>query len=415
MVVFNNIKIMLGNLRKINFFDVFFVLLILSVPYSLKVPNALLVILTSFLILDYKKHADINIWLLKKKAFYVLFVLVFYWLLKAIITSSIKDTNYTLLLPVVILPVLFIKVKNKELFLWANVILVFLLSLRAIFGLLTYYIENKQFLPFEGEIINDILGMERPYLGFISVIGFISSLYLAMKYNKLKKLFIFYSIYIAAFIFLISARISAVTILFLIVIYLLFYIKKIDRNKALFVVIVITTIFSFVVLNKNLRERFFITSDIKSSVAKLSRHEPRMIIWSCAYDIATAPDFNPIFGLNSEKELEQRYIRCYDEKITNRNRADYFISTKINSHNQFIDVFLFSGIIGLGLFFYFFIVQIFSQRRNYFKIAMLISLILFLAVENVLRRQMGIYCFILIITFINIVPLNFNSNGINDK
>ena len=136
-----------------------------------------------------------------------------------------------------------------------------------------------------------------------------------------------------------------------------------------------------------------------------------MVIWNCAYDIACDSDFNVFFGLNSQKVLEDKYLDCYAQKMENKYRAAYFISTKKNSHNQFLDIYLFSGLIGFILFTYFFIIQIFSHRKNYIKTAMIISLVLFLLVENVLRRQMGTYLFIIIVSFINIGALIFNEKS----
>jgi len=403
----------LSNIKKYPF-DLLFVLLTFSLFFSRKVPNAILILLITVLIFDFKNYKKIDFNLLKIKPFLILLILFFYWILKAIITNSFFDSNYSLLLPIIIIPIIFLKIENKNWIQYSILFIVFLLSIRAYIGLVTYYFKFNKFLPFEGEVINEVLGMERPYLGFISVIAIIISLQLS-KYNiKYKKVGIAYAIYISAFIFIISARISALTVLFITVIFLFFYFKISLKKKLFFFLFSLFFIFTFILLNKNLRERFFITTNYEKSIEKLNRHEPRMIIWNCSYNIINSKDFNPLFGLNSEKEVEKRYLNCYDQTMTNRNRANYFISTKKNSHNQFIDIFLTSGIFGLLIFCIFFAHQFYLYKHEFFKIALLIAIILFLIVENVLRRQIGVYLFILIISLINI-PINHSKDFNNVK
>ena len=409
--ILNKVRNLIFSKFKENPFDVFFGLLLFTAPILPKVSNVLLAFLILYLIFDRKDYTNIKIELLKKPLFYVLFFLLFYWLFMGLVTNSLEETNYSLLIPVFIIPFLFLKVKSKETFLWAISALSFMISIRGIYGLLHFYIQNHQFLPFEGQVINEVLGLERPYLGFISVIGALSSLQLAQIYTKYKVWFIIYSIYIVGFVFLISARISAITVLFLLFIFLVFYLKTSVKTKFIFTLLSLIFLFSTLFFNKNLRERFFITTNIQNSLVKLNRHEPRMVIWNCAYDIACDSDFNVFFGLNSQKVLEDKYLDCYAQKMENKYRAAYFIFTKKNSHNQFLDIYLFSGLIGFILFTYFFIIQIFSHRKNYIKTAMIISLVLFLLVENVLRRQMGTYLFIIIVSFINIGALIFNEKS----
>ncbi|WP_141672815.1 O-antigen ligase family protein [Flavobacterium crassostreae] len=391
----------LATIKK-HLFDLLFVFLIMLLFFSLKAPNIILISLIIILILDFQNFKKIEFKLLKIKPFFILAILFIYWILKAIITHSILDSNYSLLLPIVIIPILFLKVENKNWLQYGILWMVLFLSVRAYIGLIGYYIQNKNFLPFEGEIINEILGMERPYLGFISVIAIIIALQVSTSIKKYKIVLIGYAIYISIFVVIISARISVLTVLCISFLFFLFYSKVSNNKKVVFFLCSLFFMLSFMMLNKNLRERFFITSNYEKSIEKLNRHEPRMIIWNCSYRIMKSEDFDLFFGLNSTKELEQRYLNCYDQTMTNRNRANYFISTNKNSHNQFIAVFLTSGILGLFIFCYFFGHQFYIYRRDFFKIAMLVATLMFFVVENVLMRQTGVYLFALIISLINI-------------
>jgi O-antigen ligase len=393
---------------KSNSYDYLFCLLILILPYSLKLPNIIIIALSLFFIFDYGEYGKIDFKILKNKSFAFLGFLVFYLFCKGLITNTLAENNCALLVPIILVPVLFLKIKNSDRILFAIIISVFILSVRAIYGLSSYYMVNHELLPFEGDIINVILGGERPYLGFFSVIGIIAAIELAFIYEKYKYLLFAYSFFIFIFIFLISARISVLTILFLIGLYLAFYIKITFKKKALFFLVLALILSIGLISNKNLRERLFITSSIEKSINQYKLHEPRVIIWGCAYEIANSPEFNFIFGLKSEKELDSLYAVCYDGKLSNKDRAGFFIRTKLNSHNQFIGSYLTSGIIGFILVLSFFISQIITHRKSYIKISMITALFFFFMVEIVLRRQLGVYFFILVVSIINCYSLRFN-------
>jgi O-antigen ligase len=400
---------------KSNSYDYLFCLLILILPYSLKLPNIIIISLSLFFISDYREYDKIDFKILKNKSFAFLGLLVFYFFCKGLITNTLAENNCALLVPIILVPILFLKIKNSVRILFAIIISVFILSVRAIYGLSSYYMVNHELLPFEGDIINVILGGERPYLGFFSVIGIIAAIELAFKFEKYKYLLFAYSFFIFIFIFLISARISVLTILFLIGLYLAFYIKISFKKKILFFLMLSMTLSIGIISNKNLRERLFITSSINESINQYKLHEPRVIIWGCAYEIASSPEFNFIFGLKSEKELDALYAVCYDGKLSNKDRASFFIRTKLNSHNQFIGSYLTSGIIGFILLLSFFISLIITHRKSYLKISMITALFFFFMVEIVLRRQLGVYFFILVVSIINCYPLSFNQKKTQEE
>jgi O-antigen ligase len=395
----------LNNIKS-NFYDYLFCLLIIILPYSIKFPNILIVILSLFLIFDFKEYSKIDFKILKKTTLITLYILILYWLSKGFLSNTISENKYSLYVIILIVPILFLKIRNSDRILFAIIISVFILSLRSIYGLIIHYSANNELLPFEGDIVNAILGMERPYLGFFSVIAIIISIELSLKHAKYKYILLAYSVYIGLFISVISARISGLTILFLIILYLVFYIKMSFKKKTLLFLVLGLSIFIVILSNKNLRERLFITNNYEESFAKVKLHEPRVIIWGCANEIMNSPNFNHILGLKSEKELDNLYAFCYDEKLENKHRANFFITSKLNSHNQFIGTYLTSGMIGLFLMLTFFISQIIICRANYIKTFMVIALFFFFMVEVVLLRQLGAYFFIIVICIINICPLN---------
>ncbi|MDV7394991.1 O-antigen ligase family protein, partial [Arthrospira platensis SPKY1] len=100
--------------------------------------------------------------------------------------------------------------------------------------------------------------------------------------------------------------------------------------------------------NENLKKRLFLNSSVEQSIANFKHHEPRVIIWACAYQIAKSSDFALFWGIPSEQEIDEKLSACYST-MENQHRANYFKSEKLNVHSQFIAVYLTSGIIGLFL------------------------------------------------------------------
>ncbi len=109
--------------------------------------------------------------------------------------------------------------------------------------------------------------------------------------------------------------------------------------------------------------------------------------------MALRDDFNVVFGYSSNTIVENNYVNCYAKTIKNESKKAYFTETKFNSHNQFIDMYLNNGLIGLLLFVSFFITLFYAVKDNFFDVATLLSIVLFLLVENVLHRQTGCYIF----------------------
>ncbi|CAM4123230.1 O-antigen ligase family protein [Flavobacterium antarcticum] len=387
-------------------YDYLFCILILAIPFSLKLPNVLLIALTLFFIIDYKRIQKLDFSRLLQPQFVFLGILLLYWLIKGLFTGTIGENKYSLLLPIILIPLLILKVQDFYKILIAIVICGFIISTRALYGVFSNYLKFNEFLPFEGTSVNEILYMERPYLGFFLIISALIAVFMATKIPKIKFIVTLYCLYIIVTIFLISARMSILTLGTVLFLYVLFYLKIATKKLLIYLSIFLLVIIVLIGLNKNLQERLFITSDYGESIEKFKRHEPRFIIWPCSYSIVKSPTFDKFFGLESERKSDELLADCYVTTIDNKHRANFFIETDLNTHNQFIGTFLTSGFLGFFLLFTFFIVQLYRGRKNYFATAIIISVLLFLVVENVLYRQIGVYFFALLIVLINIPEFN---------
>jgi len=373
-------------------YDYFFAALLLLFPFSNSLPNIVIAILVTLFIIDYKR---IDLTKLKNTPAILLYVFFAYIFSKAVITQSLfTEWNiYKKYIIILILPILFTKVKNVTLLKVSTVISIVATVIVSLALIAKYYFETS-LLPFhDGEMVNKLLVLERPYAGFYAVAGVFISLGLIRSLPRYKIALIVNVLLLVFFIILIAARISFVSLIIALGLYVLFYYKISGLKKAgiiLCSVIAIAVVFS---INKNIAERFFIKSSLEEAI-KASDFEARLVIWPCAYNMAQNNDFNVLFGYPSHAVIINNFVDCYTHTIKgNDSKKAYFIETKFNSHNQFIDSYLSSGSIGLILFLSFFISLFFKVRFSFCDVALLIALILFLLVENVLHRQTGCYIF----------------------
>jgi O-antigen ligase len=119
-----------------------------------------------------------------------------------------------------------------------------------------------------------------------------------------------------------------------------------------------------------------------------------------------AAEWNNLVG-SGFKNTNLKLAACYHERIKDDKTKAWFASQHPNTHNQFLDFYLSSGLLGL-LFFVGVLLFLCRQHRNqFFPVASLITIVLFGFTENFLHRQIGAYFF----GFVLIVLLS-NSKGL---
>ena len=389
------------SVTKSSLYDYLFCLLILVIPFSLKIPNIVLIVLIVFFIIDFKKIKELDFRKLIKSPYIILGLLLSYWIFKGLITGTINENKYGLLLPIIVIPILILKIQDFYKLLFAIIVCGFIIATRALYGTVSNYLSFGEFLPFEGKSINQILNMDRPYLGFFLLISTVVAFFLAFKFPKLKFGLSFYNLYVITIIFLISARMALLTLVLILFIYFVFYIKIGFKKRAFYFAIVLFILAIIVSINKNVQDRFFINVNYQQSVKNFERYEPRFFIWPCSFSIAKSPTFNILFGIPSEKKLDKLLGECYLDKMENKHRANFFVETELNTHNQFVGTYLTSGLIGALLLVAFFIIQFYNIRKNFYKTSLIIALLMFFIVENVLYRQVGVYFFGLVLILVN--------------
>lgn len=388
---------------KNNLYDFLLSLLIVTLPLSLKLPNIFLILLSVFFVLDYKAIKRIQFRKLYTYSFILLGLFILYIYFHGLIFGVLGERRYSLFVPVILFPIIFLKVKKPNWILFSLLFITLCIVIRASVNLLIYYLEHGTLNLFEGGHINVLLSLERPYLGFLCVLSVISCFYLSSQFKKYNVWFFLYGIFLTVFLIIISARISVLTLIIIMIIYLLFYYRISILKKSILLFSLLFLFLIGIIYSKNLSERLFISTNIEKSLETLNRYEPRVIIWNCSYKISNSPEFDVFFGVKSTAVLDDLYGECYKD-MENKHRSDFFVASKLNSHNQFIDIYLTAGLVGLFLFIIFLMTTIVVNIKSFYKTALLISLVLFFIVENVLGRQMGVYIFVLVIIITNLLP-----------
>lgn len=382
------------NLIKEKSFEYLIYFLIASLFFSKAVPNIVLTVLSVLTIIDFKK-----LQFFKPKFTFsstvILLILLLFLTVKSIAfgTLSYNFKVYKGLFLTFWLAIVFKKVTNfkmlKLVLLWSINAAVLSCAL-----LISLFYFKHHVLPFSNTAeVNELLILERPYMGFITVLGVFLALEKSCFAIKFKSLWVINAFLLFLFILLISARISIITLFLLAIIYLIFYAKISWLKKGIFLVTFVVVFVLIVVTNKNISERFFVKSNLEESLKVASDYEPRIVIWNCAYSMTKKSDFNSLIGFDGYNEISNNFLNCYANTIENPSKKEYFLTEKFNSHNQFIDFYLIGGSIGLLLFLAFFIQLWREVRTNFFHTAIAISFLLFFCVENIFYRQFGCYLF----------------------
>jgi len=389
-----------------NYYDYLFIGMLLLLPFSLAFPSIVLGLLLFSFIIDIKKT---NFDRLKTGPFYILYFLFLFIYIKALLNNSliIDQKLLSRYLFILIIPILFLKLKDLEKIKTALIISIQLMIAVSIFKITKHYLIYNNFPLGDGLLVNELLVLERPYAGFMALMGLILSLEKIKNKDKNKNIFIFFSALSIFFIVLIAARNSFISLLFLFFLYIFFYLKISKLYKVAFIGFCFLIILTIVSLNKNILERFHINKDIEGTLSKIAIFEPRYVIWPCAYDLTKQEEFNYAVGFKSEKEISTKLINCYSEKISNESRRGWFLERKFNTHNQFLGFFLSSGIIGFLILISFYFLSIFLHKHNFFAVAILASFFFFFLFENVLSRQFGCYIFAI---FASLFLLKNNTN-----
>ena len=161
-----------------------------------------------------------------------------------------------------------------------------------------------------GAKITEFLMGERPYLGFIYLISACFSVYLGINSNHkyLRILYISLGVLFASFIFIMAARIAALSVVLGLVLSLFYFLRKI-KNKAIVLFAIPILGFLMYGLSGNMIKRFYVGNEYVNVITA----DPRYYIWDCATQMSVENTSDLLFG-KGYYGVENELVECYTTK-----------------------------------------------------------------------------------------------------
>jgi len=189
-------------------------------------------------------------------------------------------------------------------------------------------------------------------------------------------------------LYFISSRAGILAGILLIPVYFFFRLRKLKRSRLTFLIILVALMISFPLLLKNQRVQYLYDKLTSQETVGENKQEPRMIIWKSSFSLIKK---NILFGVgigDVRNELANEYENLGEAEMAQK---------RLNAHNQFIEVFLENGIIGLVLFMIMlaFMAYIAVKDNNLIYGMFLLIILLFFLFETILYRLAGVSFFAL--------------------
>lgn len=375
----------LKNIKAIRFFDnnSIAVLLISTLLLSTALPNILLIPFILSIVFHKKDISFI------KSPFFIFFAAAVTVIILSAISQGTIISDFNKLSKHFLVLVLFIlfyqvsKIKQAEnAFLLGSSITLLITCLIILFE----YFDNPDFSLANGELVNELLILERPYLGF----AFALATFIALKKAAIKPKYYVLAICFTAFNIYVSARLAIILCIFL---FFIFAIKNspFSSKKSLGIGAILVIILGFSLsLSDNFMKRIHLDKDYDKLMIRVKAYEPRFIIWPCTYNII---EENILWGTPSFDITENKLKNCYANEIEQDDKRNYYINEGFNTHNQFLDYLMLGGIFSVIFLILSFLIPLLLKNISFEMKIILIMFLAFFIVENVIHRQLGRYFF----------------------
>ena len=246
----------------------------------------------------------------------------------------------------------------------------------------------------------EMLLIDRLYLGLLGVLSILISYEsLRPKFHPENKYYLINILINVLFLLLIMSKVALLALLLLVIIRQ-FYGKNIKIRILVTVVFISLLAIIFISIQDDLKKQEFLSeqSDSETGFIKESlTWDRRTVVWHCANIVSQEVGLS-FKGLGF-KGSKDKLVACYDQKIEDVEKSNKFVNQRFNSHNQFVDFYLSTGVLGLLLLVSSLVFLFIRGRVNFIRTAFLLVLISYCLIENVFHRQLGAYFvgFILII------------------
>nr|WP_230680385.1 O-antigen ligase family protein [Pontibacter sp. 172403-2] len=273
-----------------------------------------------------------------------------------------------------------------------------LFSLALILGIYSFYSAYRiyselGYLPTVGARVNEITYIHRPYFGLIQTLSF--SYVLSLLFRKGLKIHPVYYLGLAIAIisvFLVVARLSVVAL----IIVCLYFVYEYLRKRGILNLKTIAGLILFMVLSISVLSQYNRFSE-RFIYLLQGKGEPRILIWECAYRQFTDRDFNIFLGNRSASTTQDKLNNCYKEESINKTYWAWIYESKenFNTHNEYLNMLLSYGILGLILLLALFLYLFFKSRKEADLAAQFFVIVFAFNcfTENLLARQDSIFIF----------------------
>jgi O-antigen ligase len=341
------------------------------------------------------------------KVLFLLYLVYFLWQLVSILYSENSETGWNILfsrLSLILFPIVLTMPGEKIL---KNIkILLKLFSIStAIFVLFCYFhslIVSISFIngnivfnphPPEGYWMSYFFGNyfsfnQHPsylamYVIFSAIFSFESG-FDVIKKSKARYLWFGMGIFLLISLYFLSSRSGFLASIILIPVYFIYRFR--NNRKRIFLVLLVIVFVLIPVFTTNERVKIVIDEVSNDAFMKLVKEDGRLNVWESAVRIIRQ---NTLLGVgigDVRDELHKEYVKIGDQDLIDNN---------YNVHNQFLEVFVESGIVGLFLFFLILLIALVISFRTGNKLLALfvLMMIIFFMFETVLYRLAGVAFF----------------------
>ena len=371
-----------------------FMLLFFIIPfdeYIRALPNILLIILTiSFPAIIKREHFQ----KIKKVPLFLLLLFFVYMVLNSIFSGRF-DTDLNILkkiaiaigLVILYLPIQYDRKVQKAVIFSSIAAIVF-----SIVSIVYSANTNANFEFGDSRMMIEALLVDRLYLGLISVLSIL------FCYRSMRKIYHPHNAYYLGaitinvlFIVLVVSKISGI------VLFCLLLIRQAYGNKKSMRLLIATGFIGFVIgglfflktqQQKNTGPVSFSTF-LNKNFGASNTSQTRLITWRCSLDVLE----NSTIGFTGIgfKATKDKLVECYQTTIKDPEKKEVFTSQRYNSHNQFLDILLSTGYVGLFLMCLFLIWSFMKNKEHFFQTAILGTFMAYGLVENIFHRQIGVY------------------------
>ena len=195
------------------------ILIVFFLPFSLSIPN--IIIPFGIVAIVYKK--------VSKESFYfkpiVPFCLFFLAILFSLLLKNIliEDSKMLLRIGLVLIAAVIILNTTKKLIVKAFILSINLALALSIFKILNYIHLNGALDLSNGEVIYNVLPIERPYFGFLVLISSLLTFEIFQKNEMNKKLLVSIILINVLFVFFIASRLTIITYILVFIFYFFKY------------------------------------------------------------------------------------------------------------------------------------------------------------------------------------------------